>query len=216
MHKVIGYYICEIAEVPDCFGIKSKTMISVSGCLTTIHPELSSCYFENKDSKRLSRDYAAKLSWKEEQLEAIRLEITDLFESGLAIDGRFRNMSDAQHFYQTYFAEANCVLVSVSTTEEFYSVLTSELNEGSVNDKVDFMTGKEDDGELLGYDILGWDISGFHSFLCNGLQKELPSARFNEFTLLENEFSEVVEFARRIQGKGEPVQWIPCRIEAVK
>lgn len=30
-----------------------------------------------------------------------------------------------------------------------------------------------DDGnyELIGCDIIGWDISGFHSFLCNSLHK---------------------------------------------
>lgn len=216
IYKVIGYYICELAEVPDCVGIKSKAMISVSGCLTTIHPELSSCFFKNRDSIHRSRKYAAKLNWKEEQCEAIRLEIADLFERGLAIDGRFWKLSDAKHFYQTYFAEANCILVSVSTTEEFYDLLMSELNEGSVKHKGDSMAEKEDAGALLGYDILGWDMGGFHSFLCNGLQKELPSARLNDVTLLENDFSEVVEFARQIQGKGEPVEWIPCRIAAVK
>ncbi len=167
MYKVIGYYICELAEVPDCFGIKSKAMISVSRCLTTIY-------------------------------------------------GGFWKLSDAKHFYQTYFAEANCILVSVSTTEEFYDLLMSELNEESVNHKGDSMAEKEDAGALLGYDILGWDMGGFHSFLCNGLQKELPSARLNDVTLLENDFSEVVEFARQIQGKGEPVEWVPCRIAAVK
>ena len=39
----------------------------------------------------------------------------------------------------------------------------------------------------------------------------LDRAMFNELGLLKNEFGEVADFARRIQGKGEPVEWIPCR-----
>ncbi len=59
----------------------------------------------------------------------------------------------------------------------------------------------------------GWMwIAGFHSFLCNSLQKELPVIRFNDVGLLGNVFSEVEGFTRQIQGKGEPVEWIPCRI----
>ena len=55
-------------------------------------------------------------------------------------------------------------------------------------------------------------IAGFHSFLCNSLQKELPDVRFNDVGLLGNVFSEVEGFTRQIQGKGEPVEWIPSRI----
>ena len=55
-------------------------------------------------------------------------------------------------------------------------------------------------------------IAGFHSFLCNSLQKELPVIRFNDVGLLGNVFSEVEGFTRQIQGKGEPVEWIPWSI----
>ena len=76
--------------------------------------------------------------------------------------------------------------------------------------------GETDDSKLAGYDILGWDIGGFHSFLCNALHEELPEAVFNALGLLENKFDDVADFARRIQGKGEPVLWIPCRVGEVQ
>lgn len=212
MYKIIGYYICELGNVPDWLRIRSNAMLSVSNCLATLHPDLTGCFWDKNDSERLHKEYANKLNWKAGQAEAIRSEICNLLEKKLAVDGRFLCLEDARHFYQTYFSETNSMIVSVSTTEAFYDILRSEFVENSATNKVDFMTGEEDEGELLGYDILGWDISGFHSFLCNHLQKELPDARFNEFTLLENDFNEVAEFARQIQGKGEPVEWIPCRI----
>ena len=61
----------------------------------------------------------------------------------------------------------------------------------------------------------GWkkkEESGFHSFLCNSLHNDLPTAKFNHIGLLENDFEEVVQFACLIEGTGEPVEWIPCRV----
>lgn len=55
-------------------------------------------------------------------------------------------------------------------------------------------------------------MDSFHSFLCNELQKMLPNASFNSYGLLENTFDEVVAFSYQIQGYGEPVEWILCRI----
>ena len=62
------------------------------------------------------------------------------------------------------------------------------------------------------YDILGWDISGFHSYLCNSLQNELKTVRFNTYGLMDNTFDEVESFSSQIEGKGEPVEWIPVRV----
>ncbi len=55
------------------------------------------------------------------------------------------------------------------------------------------MNGEDDSAPCLGNDILGWDISGFHSFLCNSLQKELPDVKFNHMGLLDHNFMEVKE-----------------------
>ena len=74
------------------------------------------------------------------------------------------------------------------------------------------MNGENDNSPCLGNDILGWDISGFHSFLCNSLQEELSDVKFNHMGLLDHDFPEVARFARQIKGMGEPVEWIPCRI----
>ena len=100
-------------------------------------------------------------------------------------------------------------MVSISTTMKYYKILLDELK-GSNSHAL--MNGENDNSPCPGNDILGWDIGSFHSFLCNSLQKELPDARFNDVGLLCNVFQEVEEFAHQIQGKGEPVEWIPCRI----
>ena len=151
----------------------------------------------------------------EEKAIELQKDIHSIFESCLAIDGRFLNLEDAKKIREKYFTTSECMIVSVSTTEEYYEILTEELSESSCGIN-NFFSGEIDSNELLGYDILGWDISGFHSFLCNSLHKESETLRFNKFCLMENEFETVQDFTKKIQGKGEPVEWIPCRIGKCK
>ena len=66
--------------------------------------------------------------------------------------------------------------------------------------------------EHLGCDIIGWDISGFHSFLCNSLQENYPNLWFSKYGLINEDYSVAEDIAMEIQGKGEPVEWIPVEI----
>lgn len=210
MYRILGYYICEKSDIPEWLGIKGDEMISASSCFSRIHPDLTYCYFIN-NSKEERMEYHKKWNITEEKAVMLQKDIHSLFEKSLAIDGRFLNLEDAKRIREKYFDDNKCAIISVSMTEENYKLLTEELSENSsgIND---FFSGAEDQNMLLGYDILGWDISGFHTFLCNGLHKELELIQFNKYCLIENDFETVQNFAMQIQGKGEPVEWIPCKI----
>lgn len=214
MYKVLGYYICEKLIAPDCLGIKSDGMISVSACFSGIHPDLTYCYFSN-NRKKERVEYYKKWNINEEKANMLQKEIDSMFESRLEIDGRFSNFEDAKKICENYFDTNRCKIVSVSTKEEYYRKLTDKLS-GNSNGINGFFPDVLDKNDLIGYDILGWDFSGFHTFLCNNLQKELKNPKFNQYCLLENDFEAVVGFASQIQGKGEPVEWIPCRIGKCK
>ena len=47
MYKIVGYYICEKLDIPNFLGIRGDELISVSGCFSGIHPDLTYCYFIN-------------------------------------------------------------------------------------------------------------------------------------------------------------------------
>ena len=214
MYKIVGYYICEKSVVPAWLGINCEELLTISNCFSVTHPDLTCCYFIN-DREKERTVYHKKWDITEEKAVLLQNDIRAMFESSLAIDGRFLNLEDAKRIRGKYFDEDKCVIVSVSTTEEYYNALTKELSANS-SGKNDFFSGVEDKNELLGYDILGWDYSGFHTFLCNSLHKELESIRFNKYCLLENGFETVENFAEQIQDKGELVEWIPCRIGRCK
>ena len=157
-----------------------------------------------------AQEYQEKLRLDGEQYREFSETANCLFDAQrLDVDCRFLKLSDAGDFYEKYCQALPCCVVSISTTTEYYKILMDELK-GS--NSYALMNGENDKSPCLGNDILGWDIGGFHSFLCNSLQEELPDARFNDVGLLGNVFQEVEEFAHQIQGKGEPVEWIPCRI----
>lgn len=211
MYRIIGYYICELIEIPRYLG-RTGTMVSVSGCFGGTHPRLDVCFFTNNYTDAKERDAYKKLwNLSGEKAQQLSKEINGLFGNGLDTDGRFTCLSDARRFYDSYFSNGNCIIVSVSSEEKYFDILKGELGNNSCGLTFD-KTGCMDENELLGFDILGWDIGIFHSFLCNGLQKMLTRVRFNDYGLLGNTFDETAAFSCQIQGLGEPVEWIPCRI----
>lgn len=160
--------------------------------------------------KEALQKYQEKLWLNKERYRELSETAKRLFDAKrLDVDCRFLRLSDAKDFNEKFCRSVSCRVVSIATTREYYGILADELK-GS--NSYGLMNGENDSSPCLGNDILGWDISGFHSFLCNSLQKDLPDANFNHMGLLDHDFPEVVRFAHQIKGKGEPVEWIPCRI----
>lgn len=211
MYKIIGYYICELIPIP-AFLNRNGTMLSVSECFGGIHPRMDICFFHNKYiSQKEREDYRKRWKLSEKGNGELVANLGSLFGKGLYEDGRFVDLEDARNFYHSYFSGENCMLVSLSTKEKYFEILRKELTE-RYTDTDSLVTGAVDQNNLLGFDILGWDISGFHTFLCNHLQERLSGVRFNSYGLLDHTFEETAVFSDQIQGQGEPVVWIPCRI----
>lgn len=207
-YKVIGYYICELCDTPEWLQGISRQILSVSGCIGEQHPRWE-CFVGGWDKKAI-QEYQEKLKLNKEQYIKFSETAKRLFDAeSLDVDSRFLRLSDARDFYERFCRAVSCRVVSVSTTREYYEILADERKSGNSHDR---MNGEDDQNPCLGNDILGWDISGFHSFLCNSLQKELPDIKFNPMGLLDHDFTEMAGFANQIKGKGEPVEWIPCRI----
>ena len=168
--KVIGYYICEINDTPGWFQGISRQILSVSGCIGEQHPRWE-CFMGGW-LKGEAREYQEKLRLDGEQYREFSETANCLFDAQrLDVDCRFLKLSDAGDFYEKFCQAIPCCVVSISTTMEYYKILLDELK-GSNSHAL--MNGENDNSTCLGNDILGWDIGGFHSFLCNSLQKELP------------------------------------------
>lgn len=147
MYKIVGYYICEKLDIPNFLGIRGDELISVSGCFSGIHPDLTYCYFIN-DRKNERIEYHEKWNITEEKAIELQKDIHSIFESCLAIDGRFLNLEDAKKIREKYFTTSECMIVSVSTTEEYYEILTEELSESSCGIN-NFFSGEIDSSDIV-------------------------------------------------------------------
>lgn len=206
--KVIGYYICETKDAPKWLHKVGKHVLSVSGCIGEQHPKWE-CFMGGW-CKGESQEYQKFLKMNDEQYREFSDAANHLFDlKRLDVDCRFLRLSDAQNFYKRFCSGIACRIVSVSTIPKYFEILAKELK-GS--NSYELMCGNADNSLWIGSDILGWDISGFHSFLCNSLQVGLPGVKFNDIGLLENDFHDVISYAEQIEGLGEPVEWLPCRL----
>lgn len=206
--KVIGYYLCQPVAPPPFLAPLSKSLISVSGCIGTHHPIwecLFGCWLDGEEE-----EYMATCQLDCAQMESLKSEAYSLFEQRrLDVDSRFSELSDAQYFMRTYFSHIDCRLICLATSAEWLGRLEEELAGSQSRSSIN---GGEFTCEPIGCDILGWDVNGFHSFLCNNLHKGDEKIRFNDLGLLDMPFSEVEQLACDCQGYGEPVLWVPCRI----
>lgn len=213
-YKVIGYYLCEVVDTPEYLRKiepdVGPELLSVSGCLGEIHPKWE-CVLGGW-MKGEEQAYRQKLRLTDDRYLELVEASNALFDKGrLDVDGRFLYLEDARQFWTQFFSEVRCQLVSVSTSEVHLDILKEELRGSQSHGAV---SGDYDRFSLVGYDILGWDMAGFHSFLCNSLHRGLPADAFNEMGLLQQTFcfEEIAAFAQNMKGRGEPVEWIPCRI----
>jgi len=210
--KNIGYYIVEPVDRPSCVSLECEKLLSISPCFCDMHPDLSGCLWDGH--KKEKKAYQERLSMTSDEFTDMEREVSGLFqERRIDTDCRFTVLSDAVNFYQRYLkGRINVRIVSISTPRRYVASLLDEALWGQ-NAAV---SSEEITGTLIGGEILGFDYGSFHSYLCNGLEKELQKIFHVSFSpktgLIQNDFTELERFAEHIQGMGEPVDWIPVLI----
>jgi hypothetical protein len=203
--QVIGYYICERVSTPNFLHGFSKEIYSVSPCIGEQHPNLSGCFWQGYQKEK--KKYQKRWKLNNEAFQQLFLEVSGLFERRLLdADGRFLNLADARRVYKSYFANGSCLLLGISLAEQYLPMIQEEVK----------LLGTElPMGQSIGCDILGWDISSFHTFLCNSLQTHVQGDEeisFNAYGLIENSYSIVEQYAASIAEMGEPVDWLAYEI----
>lgn len=206
-YLMIGYYICEYTFSPSFLSGISEKNISVSECLCTHEPRVFLCYGWKPDGNK--QEYINCFSSKEKYIKMSE-EITDLLHKCLfTADGRFLRKENALYFYKEYFNNLKHILVSVCAKDEYIKMLGDDF-------KIENEPVNEIEENLIGCDIIGRDISGFHSFLCNSLEKRFIDVKFNSYGLLNETYCKTEQMSLDIQGMGEPVDWIPVMLHKIE
>lgn len=207
-YATVGYYICKFTDCPPFLNVVTEKFISISDCLCEHEPHIFLCHGWKPNGDK--NDYIRLFSSHADYLQMSE-EISQLFRRNLfATDGRFCRKDDAIFFYKKYFNKpSKYILVSVSTKEQYIKTF-----DGGFQIEKNMTLNNEE--EIIGCDIIGWDISGFHSFLCNSLNEEFLDIEFNSYGLLNLPYTEAEQMALKIKGMGEPVDWIPVILHQIK
>jgi hypothetical protein len=209
-----GYCIAEPVPKPDYISLDCDKILSASACICNFHPSLNGSFWINRGKEQI--EYQGKLNISDDDFNAMKNTVNRLFNSNrLDIDGRFANCADALDFYNKYLYNLNGLkIIAVALEKEYKDILCDEIANGA--NILSTLEVTQSDGKLFGYEILGWDNGGFHSYLCNGFEKSISreyELAINEFGLIQNSYTMVKEFVKYLADKGgEPVIWLPFAI----
>lgn len=207
----VGYYIVEAVPKPHYISYTCEQILSISECISEVHPSLEGCFWANKQKEQ--KKYQSLLKLSDDEFICLKQKVGDLFNNHmLDCDSCFKNISDALEVYQKYLKNVKSArMVGISIEEAYLDLYIDELDDSNITSR----QRSEVFGSLLGYEILGWDYGSFHSYLCNGLEEDIErrcDIQINHMGLIQNCYEEVEQFVKIIEGKGEPVVWLPFAI----
>ena len=207
--QMIGYYIVDPVIKPEYISLPCKTLLSISPCICDIHPNLNNCFWDKHDADRTA--YKAQLGLSNGAFSKLLSTVAELFNSKLLdVDGRFISLADAHSFYNSYLSNRiDAKIIGVALLQDNVEKLIGEY--WGLNAAAPRKTPEQK--QLLGGEIIGFDGGSFHSYLCNGLEKDISKQYTiitNDCGTIQNDYSQIQQFADYIQGKGEPVLWLPC------
>lgn len=214
-----GFYLIRPAQRALCMNneLLPEKIITVSECICDNLP--GTWDLERADSiKNILHDPKKELSvWVEDQ-----------FEKGyIGWQYGFGNIETARAFYARFLNDMDDVyLFGIGVSEEDAVFLLGEEkpaeNTGgtlvySVLSRAEIL----DTANLVGFDVLGYDMGYFHSYICNGFESPfytLFDMKPNKFGLYDS-YAKAKQAAEHLSGESsgaEPAVWLSwavCRFE---
>ncbi|MBM7653001.1 hypothetical protein [Neobacillus cucumis] len=222
-----GYYIITPAVRPDYMDkqLIPDTVLSVSECICDFHPETTVLWSSSNEEKRI---YAEQLNISQDTYVEIEKWIEDKFEAGIfGFPQVFSTIELAREFLSKFLSHlSDYKIIGIGLTEERVEEFIEY--EESLNKQEENLYGiekllinripiEEKDSKIMGYEVLGFESGTFHSYLCNGLEKDFN--KHFKFTLNQNGLIPSLEEANRYCDYSndddlgtEPVLWLPWAI----
>lgn len=222
-----GYLLIERTKRADYMDARliPEFVQSASACICEQHPTLDVLWGTSNRSKELYRE---RLRLSEEGFLMLIEWVESYHERGeLGYPQTFQTMELAKKFRDRFFAHIELDIIELCLPESYVSDFLAEGEEGDGPERYGverFILRHEHDetaGRPLGYEMLGYEYGTFHSYLCNGLERDFAE-RFT-FRLNDHGFIATLEEAERYCAYSnqedvgtEPVLWLPWVISKVE
>lgn len=221
-----GYYVTSRVAREDYMDkeLVPSLLLSASDCICSWQPEINYFWGQPKPSKK---KHLKELNISEAEFKAIDQWITEKYTSGnYDFPSLFTSLEVAEEFRVTFLNHLpQMTIIEIGLPEPFveefledqesdsnpederYGIENLLLNRVPVNIR----------GKLLGYEVLGFDSGTFHSYLCNGLEKNYH--KHFGFQLNAAGFLDSLEQAEKFchytnddDLGAEPVLWLPWAV----
>lgn len=222
-----GYFIVERARRTSYMNgdLIPESFVTASDCLVRFVPDAWS--FEGASDLQLAdrQEKAARFGLTVSALESFSAWCASALDRGeLGWLHVFLHLDDALRVKRDFFPRVNnLVVIGLALAGDLVSAFLEDLGaeaESVAPGIVAAIRGGKapsPEGQQLGYDVLGWDLGGFHSYLCNGLETEFAGSlgiRPNACGLFDR-----LEDARRCADHcnaeataAEPALWMPWHV----
>ncbi|MEZ5015461.1 MAG: hypothetical protein R2800_00260 [Flavipsychrobacter sp.] len=186
-----GYYLVEGTSLHDYMNssVLPNKIWSVSNCICNIHPNLSALSWSScSDEDRLA--YKQKLSLTKEEFQLLQEETDNLFnDKKVGWVEMFTDREASISFAKKHLTNIeNIKLLMIATSAEYRNRFLQQAKTEEANTGVHHCLQKgnmvENNDNFKGFDILGFELGSFHSFICNSLETEFTTKLY--ITLNEN------------------------------
>jgi hypothetical protein len=174
-----GYFLIEGAKRTEWMSaeILPEMIYSLSPCICNLHPPMELIPWVKGDS---IDDYQKRLELSDEVFFEAMFRVEKLFEDQVfGWNSVFFDLETAKSFAKNYFQKIENLklfraLAPIQLTEkvlqktEEKTVVPHGLH--TVLKKKEIVEIESD--SLLGYEIIGYDLGSFHSFVCNSLESD--------------------------------------------
>lgn len=166
----------------------------------------------------------AELGLLREDLMPLQQWVDSRFnEARIGFPGNFLDLAAAREFVALFTRKSELLkIIGIGLPEEYVSEFLDEARPGETEAAPGIYRSIElrrelVEGNPLGYEPLGYDYGGFHSFICNSLERDYTNTlglHLNQFGRFEDlaDCAKAVEYTRLESTGAEPALWQPWLI----
>ncbi len=221
-----GYYLISPIKRPDYLDkdLIPDSILSVSDCLCDFHPDINVLWGGSNNNKE---KYMEQLKITQSIYEEMENWVGGMAEKEIfEYPQMFTSLDLAREFcseFLNHIDDVNIIGIGLSQDYadefiEYEETLTKPKEERNGIEKLLLNNVLVDNNglEMVGYEVLGFESGKFHSYLCNGLEKDF-NKQFR-FSLNKSGFIPSLEEAARYceysndEELGEHVLWLPWAI----
>jgi len=211
-----GYYIVKSTLRADYMNsnVLHHSVLSASRCICNFYPDIDVIWSESKKKKETYRKTLRLDNYTYDEMEHW---INDEFEKNFDFPDVFNNYESAVKFCHKFLNNQNSIrIIGVALPNKYRDVFLAEQDDfrygicKNLNQSLCINLN----GTVLGYEILGFEAGGFHSYICNHLENyyyDKYKIKLNNHGLISTleEAQILADYTNNEIKDTEPVLWLP-------